>query len=328
MSTKLDFNNLSGIISKEEEDSGDETINNINVILGGNNYIESNSQKKQNEFEDAVNFAKYKFDKLCKNSEKNSSPKFVPEILKDNIHLQYIFKNIDQLSDMTKILEISKNVKNEDNNQNSFNTIEEKTKDTNYTDKRKDNIKNDINNIFSDKKVSNNFKDINKKNIFFFNDDKIFTDNFEKNKDSDKLYLQNYDINQLFNNNNLNYNVNKKQNLNFIGKKRGNKENKENKEMQNILNIYNEIKQLFDKYIGKSPEYKLYEQGFFNKNITVVEKGIPTCIIYFNRILEKIYLIKEQKFIENENEIKEILNFIKNNILEYKKYNPFEFKKK
>ena len=324
MSIKFDFNNLSGIIFKEEEDSADETINNINLELGDNNYIKTNLQRKLNKFEDAINFAKNKFDNLCKKSDKISSPKFVPEILKDNIHLQYIFKNINKVSDMTKTIEIKKNLMDEDNNQNSFNSIEEKTKETNSSDKRKNNIKNDINN-YSDQKLNNNFKDI-KKNIFFFNDDKIFTDNFEKNIYSDKLKLiPSYDINQLFNNNNLNVNANKKQNLNFIGKKRG---NKENNEKQTILDIFNEIKILYDKYIGKGPEYKLYEQGFFDKNITVVEKGIPTCIIYFNRKLEKIYLIKEQKFLEDENEIIEILDFIKNNILKYKNLNPFDFKKK
>ena len=317
MSHKLDFSNLSEIL-KEEDDSSDETINNINLMLGGNNIFKNNSQKKQNQFEDVLNITKNKFDKLCKNSEKkNNSPLYVPEILKDNIHLQYIFKNIDHLFDMTNLLEIKKNCKNEDkdNNQNSFNTIEEKTKDTNSSDKRKDN-KNDINN-YSDKKTNNMFKDINSKNIFFINDDKIFSDNFENNVDSDKLKLKpNYDINQiLFINNNLNVNVNKKQNLKFIGKKRENKENSK------IEKIFNEIKLLFNKYTGKIQEYKLYEQskGIFEKNVTVIEKGIPTCIIYFNRILEKVYLIKEQKFIEDEKEIIEILDFIKNNILNYQK---------
>ena len=166
MSIKFDFNNLSGIIFKEEEDSADETINNINLELGDNNYIKTNLQRKLNKFEDAINFAKNKFDNLCKKSDKISSPKFVPEILKDNIHLQYIFKNINKVSDMTKTIEIKKNLMDEDNNQNSFNSIEEKTKETNSSDKRKNNIKNDINN-YSDQKLNNNFKDI-KKNIFFF----------------------------------------------------------------------------------------------------------------------------------------------------------------
>ena len=320
MSNKYDFNDLSGIIFKEEEDSGDETINNINLILGGNNNIKTNSQKKLNNLDNALDFAKSKFDKLCKNSEKIKSSKFIPEIIKDNIHLQYIFKDIGHLSDMLKVVEIKKKFQNEGNSQNnnSFNTIEEKTKDTYSTYKIKDNIKND--NYYSDKKVNNNFKDINK-NI---NDDTLFFDNFENNCDIDKLKSkQNYDINQLINNNNLNVNVNKKQNFNFIGKKRGNKENNK------IENLFNEIKVLFNKYIGKSPEYKLFEQrkGIFEKNITVVEKGIPSCIIYFNKILEKIYLIKEQIFIEDENDIIEILDFIKNNILKYKDFNPFKFEK-
>ena len=318
MSYKSDFNDLSMIIYKDEEDSTDETIKNINLELEGNKNIKNDTKIKQNTFEECLNDAKNKFNKLCINIEKNSPPNFLVQKLTDNIHLQYIFKNIDHFYDKTKVFEYKKNIQNKNEDINHIS--EETTKDTTSSDKN--NYK-----TIDTTKNKEDYKNINNK-IYFINDE-FFTninyDNNFNNFDLDKFKSE-YNINPKFND----INMNKKNNLNFIRKKRENKENNENNENKKKEDIFNEIKILFNKYIGCNPEYKLYEQqkGFLEKNITIVEKGIPTCIIYFNRIiLKKIYLIKEQEFIEEENNIIEILEYIKNNILNYKKMNPLKFKK-
>ena len=113
--------------------------------------------------------------------------------------------------------------------------------------------------------------------------------------------------------------------IKFIGNKRLKKAETIKNENENL---FLEIKKLYNKYIGKDSYYKLYEQesGVFDKNITLVEEGIPVCVIYLYRnIITKIYLITEQIFVEDKNETSDVLKNIKNTMQNYQKMNPSKF---
>ena len=112
---------------------------------------------------------------------------------------------------------------------------------------------------------------------------------------------------------NINSNINPFNNgrINLLGNKRssGNINTESEKEK-----IYKEIKALCEKYKNNEKlGIKIYEveNGFFEKNETVIIEK-PVCIIYFNRkLINKIYLIGEKNTIEDEKEIIEVLNKIK-----------------
>ena len=112
---------------------------------------------------------------------------------------------------------------------------------------------------------------------------------------------------------NINSNINPFNNgrINLLGNKRssGNINTESEKEK-----IYKEIKALCEKYKNNEKVgIKIYEveNGFFEKNETVIIEK-PVCIIYFNRkLINKIYLIGEKNTIEDEKEIIEVLNKIK-----------------
>lgn len=112
---------------------------------------------------------------------------------------------------------------------------------------------------------------------------------------------------------NINSNINPFNNgrINLLGNKRssGNINTESEKEK-----IYKEIKALCEKYKNNDKVgIKIYEveNGFFEKNETVIIEK-PVCIIYFNRkLINKIYLIGEKNTIEDEKEIIEVLNKIK-----------------
>lgn len=115
----------------------------------------------------------------------------------------------------------------------------------------------------------------------------------------------------------------------FICKKR----NREEKDInsKNKKDIFIKIKEsynLYNKNIKNNNKnisiYQILEDNilFFKKNITIIENNIPICVIYFNHeLIKKIYLIREQMFIEDENDILEVLEKINNNILNlFKKF--------
>ena len=106
----------------------------------------------------------------------------------------------------------------------------------------------------------------------------------------------------------------------LIGKKRNLNEKTNIKTKEEI---FEEIKKLFDDYNHKYkkineiiPSYKIFEQshGSSRKCATIVEKKIPGCVIYFQKnVITNIYLIREGKFLEEENKILKLLNIIKSN---------------
>ena len=117
------------------------------------------------------------------------------------------------------------------------------------------------------------------------------------------------------NKNNPKYAVNK-----LLGKKR----NPNKIKIKNKEDIYKQIKILFDKYNKKYPKkneilpsYKIYEEsnGIFKKHATIVQNTIPGCVIYFHKhIIQKMFLIREQKVLEEANEIEKILEYIRDNM--------------
>lgn len=189
------------------------------------------------------------------------------------------------------------------------------TNDKHYSIKM-NSIKSDINENEQIKNLSNN--EINSKNVYYnYNDDyKILNDNSDDKFDSDKF--NNNCINKTFEYKNSKKNINKSEKIKLLGKKREKDEIDEKSfKIMNNENIFFDINNLYNNYIGKEKIYKIYEnkKGFFEKNITIVEEGIPICIIYFkHEIITKIYLIIEQIIIDKKDEISEILTEIKKNI--------------
>ena len=116
-----------------------------------------------------------------------------------------------------------------------------------------------------------------------------------------------------------------KNNTELLKKKRKLPNNEKNNEI-NLERIYEEIKRLFYEYNTKYnkkldliPSYAIFEQqnDSFEKVATIIENKIPGCCIYFNKyLISKIYLIREEKFLIDKKDILEILEIIKNNILD------------
>ena len=116
-----------------------------------------------------------------------------------------------------------------------------------------------------------------------------------------------------------------KNNAELLKKKRKLPNNEKNNEI-NLERIYEEIKRLFYEYNTKYnkkldliPSYAIFEQqnDSFEKVATIIENKIPGCCIYFNKyLISKIYLIREEKFLIDKKDILEILEIIKNNILD------------
>ena len=325
MDCKFDIKDLSEIINKDEQSSFDETLNNLNLLLEDNINIKKNNNKINTKtFEDVLSETKNKFQKLTKTFEKIKIPNnFMDKIIKNNIHLQYIFKdknlNIDDIYNIPKYIESKNNFKNKEENKDSNNFIDEYSKEE--TKDTKTNNKFFYMNIIKNKNESKNiFSKINEIKDFIIYDNKTYNSENLENMTNIVGIKSNYNKNQL----NFSSNIKNKENNNIslIGKKRNN----EDKNLNNINkeDIINEIRQLYDKYnknhkrnFINNSDYKLYEDidGFFKKKITIIENNYPICVIYFNhKIIEKIFLIREEIFIEDENEILEVLNKIKSNI--------------
>jgi len=150
---------------------------------------------------------------------------------------------------------------------------------------------------------------INVQNIYFQERQKKYPN---LNEISSRINLpNNIDENQMLYNINSNINPFNIGEINLLGNKRssGNINTESEKEK-----IYKEIKALCEKYKNNEKlGIKIYEveNGFFEKNETVIIEK-PVCIIYFNRkLINKIYLIGEKNTIEDEKEIIEVLNKIK-----------------
>jgi hypothetical protein len=119
-------------------------------------------------------------------------------------------------------------------------------------------------------------------------------------------------------------NINKDNPKYAVNKLLGKKRNPGKIKIKNKEEIYKQIKILFDKYNKKYPKkneilpsYKIYEEsnGIFKKHATIVQNKIPGCVIYFHKhIIQKMFLIREQKVLEEANEIEKILEYIRDNM--------------
>ena len=105
--------------------------------------------------------------------------------------------------------------------------------------------------------------------------------------------------------------------LNFLGKKR-NSEN--NPEIDKIKLLYDEIKKKYNEYINnnKNSLEKIniniftHESEYFKIEETIVIKEVPICILYLAYgHITKIYYINDEKYYDDEENIKYILEAIK-----------------
>ena len=322
MNSKFEINDLSDIMNINDNSSFNETFNDINLALDDNITIQENNNKIElKTFEEVLKDTKNKFKKLTKNKDIFKAPyTFIDKIKKDNIHLQYIFKdkniNFDNIYNIPEVLEFKNNLKNKEEIKSSIiDFSKEDTKDTKTFDKifykNNQNNKNEFSNIYTKLNIKKDFPN---------NDDKIY--NSEKLENMTEFV----GINSNFENNEYNFGSNvkikEKSNINLIGKKRNNEE--KNISKKNKESIFNEINELYNQYNKNYKKkcvnnsiYKIYEDTnfFFKINFTIIEKNIPICVIYFDhKLIKKIFLIREEILIENENDILEVLDIIKNNI--------------
>ena len=153
-----------------------------------------------------------------------------------------------------------------------------------------------------------------------FYDGNFEMSNNEPKNDEDVNFNANFDLGE--NHKKINE---PKNNAELLKKKRKLPNNEKNNEI-NLERIYEEIKRLFYEYNTKYnkkfdliPSYAIFEQqnDSFEKVATIIENKIPGCCIYFNKyLISKIYLIREEKFLIDKKDILEILEIIKNNILD------------
>lgn len=153
-----------------------------------------------------------------------------------------------------------------------------------------------------------------------FYDGNFEMSNNEPKNDEDANFNANFDLGE--NHKKINE---PKNNAELLKKKRKLPNNEKNNEI-NLERIYEEIKRLFYEYNTKYnkkfdliPSYAIFEQqnDSFEKVATIIENKIPGCCIYFNKyLISKIYLIREEKFLIDKKDILEILEIIKNNILD------------
>ena len=309
MANNLDFDNLSDITRKDEKIS-DDCIEELCSIFNKDN--KNNNKTKKN-------IQYLKGNDMKKNNKYNYESNYYNDI---NLKQLYNFSTIKSNHKLRK--------KNKDFQSSIDLSIkEEETKDTN-TDNKNSYKKTDYKTIISnsDKKINTlkNSRDFNINNLFVINENnsvKKYNGNYE---DYFNLIKLNYNINN--EHIDLNFNIDENYQLKLIGNKRNNKDinQKEKEEKEKAISIiFNDIYTLYKNYTLKNPKYKIFEQesGFFKKNYTVVEEDTPIIIIYSNyNLITKIYLIQEQKMIDNYNEIYEVLNKTKNNIINSKSKYP------
>lgn len=291
METNNEFDNISGIIPKEDKIS-DESVNDLKAFLKEN--IFENDKKIKNHYTPKKN--KYnQTNKICKN----------------------IYTKQEKNEELENSLDLG---------------IQEKeTKDTN-TDDKSEHKKN--NTCGGDFQGYSNILDENQ----CININKFIIVNDKNNIKKD---LNNYEdklMNLIKINSSVDYkkskfkidfefDLDKKYNYKLIGKKRSN-ENKNNTIENDNEKIFNNIYNLYKKYKGNGPDYKILEQqnGLINKIYTIIENNIPISVIYFqNKLIEQIYLIIDQMKIDDNSTIFEVLTKIETNIRNYKSKYPLKF---
>lgn len=289
---EFDFGNISEINNKIDEIYDEDSLKSMVSLLTKKKNPIIISKNKSYSFENIL-----REETIHQNHKNNNSQNLLQKQIKENLYLKK-FK--------TKKININ------------LITKEEKTKTKSNTDDKKysinmNYIKSDDNEDEQNNKISNN--DMNSRDAYYiYNDDyKILYNNSD-----DKFDLDNFNnncINKTLTNNKFSKSIIKNKKLKLLGKKRE-KSEKIEKVISNE-NIFFEINKLYKQYIGNEKKFQLYEnkKGFFEKNITIVEEGIPICVIYFkHEIITKIYLIIEQITLDKEDEILGILAQIKKNI--------------
>lgn len=289
---EFDFGNISEINNKIDEIYDEDSLKSMVSLLTKRKNPTIISKNKSYSFENIL-----REETIHQNYKNNNSKNLLQKQIKENLYLKK-FK--------TKKININ------------LITKEEKTKTKSNTDDKKysinmNYIKSDDNEDEQNNKISNN--DMNSRDAYYiYNDDyKILYNNSD-----DKFDLDNFNnncINKTLTNNKFSKSIIKNKKLKLLGKKRE-KSEKIEKVISNE-NIFFEINKLYKQYIGNEKKFQLYEnkKGFFEKNITIVEEGIPICVIYFkHEIITKIYLIIEQITLDKEDDILGILVQIKKNI--------------
>ena len=285
MASNSFFCDFKDIMDKNDQDTFDEILNNLNLVVGDEKPTKNCSTNNSDQFEHAQLIEDNTYNNIYKRKSKSNA--FIQKELKNSSYKKYI-KDFDIIDNITDNLNILKNCKNEKEILNTFTLNIKEEEETDYKTKNYDINEN------SDKKSCSlsNSKDINIKNYYFTNE----MSEVRANKG-----------------------------LKFIGKKRFKNPEIVNNENENILL---EIKKLYEKYKRKDLYYKLYQhdKAVFERNMSVIEEGIPVCIIYLYRnMITQIFLITEQLYIEDKSEIFDVLNDIKNNIKNYQNLNPSYF---
>ena len=316
------------------------------------NYINENDQRNRDQFKKALEYAETKLNNLIQNSENYNDLNNIQKVFEDNMYISSIFKkkklenNLINNNFFPKFSGEKINYFNTDiinkNKDDKANKIDLSNLNTNpdkiYKSNNNNNFNNNNNNSINSNKPINNTFFIHKEDNRYKNSNEstkvyispsINVQNFiisHKNLDEISGHINtnnNINDNKMLLNFNSNINVNNNNNSKFIGKKRSLEEKtKENEENDNI---YNDIKDLFNKYNKNNKDEKQniiyeYKEGFFEQNETIIIENKPICIVYLNRNhINKIYLINDQSSIEDDKDIKDVLNKIKNELCHFMK---------
>ena len=279
--------------------------------ISKNDYQRTTSYLKNenNNFQFEIEKLKNKMISLINNNEKYKNDNIIQKILDENINVSSKFKTKKNESILknkidNKIIMKNKSKQNlllydntnfTQNNEMTFNTGE------NLINKSNDgtNLCTNVQNIYIQDK-QNKYPNLNEISSRI---------NLPNNLNENQML---YNINS----SSKPFNIN---DINLLGNKRssGNVSTESKKEK-----IYKEIKALCEKYKNDEKVWvKIYEteNGFFERNETVIIEK-PICVIYFYRkLINKIYLIREKNFIEDDKEIIEVLNEVKLKIDNIKK---------
>ena len=305
---------------------------NIENINENNGNFNRNNELKIDPLKKALEEAKNKLVNLLNNLEKfklNNDSKSIQNVINENKYVMTCYKKdiLSQNNNSNNSNNCMRKKLEEDINNKSNNYIN-KNCDRNsykfiYPQIKKEGIKN-VNDINYKKNYSKKYNDENNINRQVGEVRKGF---YESNKNAQNLELKisnNNQANNLIYNNkfsiiNSNININNpnpNDKIKFIGNKRNHDVRNNEKTEKEIL--YEEIKELYNqKKNNFTQENKIYEQktGFFEGYETLIIDGKATCIVYLNRsLITKIYLISEQMTIEEDNDIIEVLNKIKNDL--------------
>jgi len=266
----------------------------------------SNYEIKKDYFNDALKATKSKFNAFCKMNFNNQNSNIIENIKNRRVHTQYIFnkKNLnkvdDIINDKTIVDELCKNISNKKYNK-SISYIDNSKEETKDTDKQ--------NWTNLDNKTDNKDYFDTKMNNYSIIDTKI--SNHDKIENIDECV-------KIRNNNNYNHDLfNQNTNINFLCKKRS-KDCSDIKE--DSYNLFEAIQNLYNKYnkekkVQQNGEFIIYEEGIMKQIFTIILKEETTCIIYATKkVINEIYLVKEQIFVRNEDEIKDVLTKVFQNI--------------